>query len=53
MLTKISEFVKDHINDIILFVTVALLVMLSFAVGYIASKSQLKTPIQVIQDQKQ
>jgi hypothetical protein len=53
MLTKISEFVKAHFNDIILFIIVALLIMLAFATGYITAKSQLKTPIQVIQDQNQ
>jgi len=51
MLTKISEFVKAHFSDIILFIIVALLVMLAFATGYITGKTQSKTPIQVIQDQ--
>ena len=53
MLTKISEFVKAHFNDIILFIIVALLIMLAFATGYITAKNQFKTPIQVIQDQNQ
>jgi len=51
MLTKISEFVKAHFNDIILFIVVALLIMLAFATGYITAKYQFKTPIQVIQNQ--
>jgi len=53
MLTRISEFVKAHFSDIILFIIVALLIMLAFAAGYITAKNQLKTPIQVIQGQKQ
>ena len=50
ILTKISDFVKGHFNDIILFIIVALLIMLAFASGYILGKQQLKTPIQVIQN---
>ncbi len=47
MLTKISEFVKAHFYDIILFIIIALLLMLSFSLGYIAAKYQNKEPIQV------
>jgi len=47
MLTKISEFVKAHFNDIILIIIVALLIMLSFASGYILAKYQIKTPVQI------
>jgi uncharacterized membrane protein affecting hemolysin expression len=47
MLTKISEFVKAHFNDIILIIIVALLIMLSFASGYITAKYQSKTPVQI------
>jgi len=47
ILTKISGFVKSNFNDILLFITVALLILLAFAVGYIAAKYQLKTPIQI------
>ena len=48
MLTKISEFVKAHFNDIMLFIIVVLLVMLSFSAGYITAKHQTKEPIQII-----
>ncbi len=47
MIAKISNFVKTRFNDIILFLIVALLVLLSFAVGYITAKYQLKEPIQI------
>lgn len=46
-LTKISGFVKLHFSDIIIFIIVALLIMLSFAVGFITAKYQNKTPIQI------
>jgi hypothetical protein len=48
MLAEIRDFVKAHFSDIILAIIVALLVMLSFATGYIIAKYQNKTPIQVI-----
>jgi hypothetical protein len=51
MLTKISDFVKAHFSDIILFIIVALLIMLSFAIGYIAGKTGSKTPIKIEQKQ--
>ena len=51
MLTKISEFVKGHFYDIILFIIVALLVMLSFALGYISAKYGSKEPIIIEQAQ--
>ncbi|OGZ65172.1 MAG: hypothetical protein A2998_02225 [Candidatus Staskawiczbacteria bacterium RIFCSPLOWO2_01_FULL_37_25b] len=47
ILTKIIDFVKAHFYDIILFIIVALLVMLSFATGYITAKYQSKEPIQI------
>ncbi len=50
MLTKISEFVKTHLNDIILLLVVILLAMFAFAAGYITAKNQIKTPIQIIQN---
>jgi len=48
MLSEIKEFVKAHFADIMLFVIVVLLVLFSFAAGYITAKYQSKTPIQVI-----
>lgn len=47
MIAKISNFVKAHFNDIILIIIVALLILLSFAVGYIIAKEQQKQPIQI------
>ncbi|KKP92375.1 MAG: hypothetical protein UR98_C0028G0007 [Parcubacteria group bacterium GW2011_GWA1_36_12] len=47
MLTKIKDFVKAHFYDIILFIIIAFLLMLSFALGYIAAKYQDKEPIQI------
>lgn len=48
MLAKILEFVKAHRVNIILFITVILLVLLSFAFGFITAKYQEKPQIQVI-----
>jgi hypothetical protein len=47
MLSKLLAFVKSHFNDIILFIIVALLIMLSFAIGYITAKYQSKEPIEI------
>ena len=47
MLTKISEFVKAHFSDIMLFIIVTLAILLSFAAGYITAKYQSKEPIQI------
>jgi hypothetical protein len=49
MIAKIKDFVKAHFNDIIIFVIVALLIMLSFAIGYITAKSESKEPIKIEQ----
>jgi len=49
MLSEIRDFVKAHLNDIILFIIVALLIMLSFAIGYITAKYGSKTPISIEQ----
>ncbi len=48
ILTKIISFVKSHFNDIMLFIIVALLILLSYAAGYITAGYQLKEPIQII-----
>jgi hypothetical protein len=43
MLSKIKEFVKNHQSDIMIFIIVVLLSLLSFALGFIlAKKSELK-----------
>jgi hypothetical protein len=47
MLSKLSQFVKDHQNDIILLIGVILISLLSFAVGYIVAKQQEKEPIKI------
>ena len=47
MLSKIKDFVKVHFNDIMLIIVVALLILLSFASGFIIAKYQLKQPIQI------
>jgi len=46
MLSKIIYFVKKYREDIILFIGVILISLLSFAAGYIVAKQQEKTPIQ-------
>lgn len=48
MLSEIKGFVKEHFNDIMLFIIVCLLVMLAFAAGYIIAKQQIKNPIQIL-----
>jgi len=49
MLAKITEFVKTHTTEIILVIIVMLLIMASFASGFIIAKYQQKTPIQIQQ----
>ena len=46
MLSKLIEFIKRHQEDIILFIGVILISLLSFAMGYIVAKEQEKEPIQ-------
>jgi len=45
MLSKLTQFVKKNQIDIILTVTVILISLLSFSIGYIVSKQE-KKPIQ-------
>ncbi|MDD5144864.1 MAG: hypothetical protein PHW72_01955 [Candidatus Pacebacteria bacterium] len=45
MLTKLKEFVKEYKKDIILFVGVVLVSLLSFGSGYLAAKMEDKTPL--------
>lgn len=47
ILTKIKDFVKTHLDDIILLTGVILISLLSFAVGYIVAKQQGKEPIKI------
>jgi len=48
ILSKILSFVKSHFYDIMLFIIIALLILLSFGAGYITARYQSKTPIQII-----
>ena len=45
MLSKIFQFVKKYQEEIILFIGVVLVSLLSFAAGYIMAKQQEKIPI--------
>jgi len=47
MLSKIVHFVKSHRDDIIIFIGVILISLLSFAIGYILAKQQEKEPIRI------
>lgn len=47
MLTKIKEFVQQYQEEIVLFIGVVLIVLLSFAAGYVTAKIQEKTPLQI------
>lgn len=51
ILSKIISFVKSRFNDIMLFIIVALLILLSFAAGYITATYQSKEPIKIEQKQ--
>ena len=46
-LAKIRDFVKGHLDDIILLVGVILISLLSFAAGYIVAKQQEKEPLRI------
>ena len=50
MLSKIREFVKAYQSDIILFIAVFLIALLSFALGYLSAKMEDKQPIQFEQN---
>ena len=47
MIAKILEFVKAHLHTILLVAVVMLLVLFSFASGYIIAKYQTIEPIQI------
>jgi hypothetical protein len=47
MLSKLIQFVKDHIDDIILVTGVVLVSLFSFLAGYIMAKQQQKEPIKI------
>lgn len=50
MLSNLINFVKKHFNNIILLIIVFLLILLSFAVGFIVAKYQGGEPIQFIEE---
>ena len=43
---RLQNWIEQHESDIILAVGVALVSLLSFAVGYLTAEEQLKEPIQ-------
>lgn len=45
MLSQLKKFFKDRQEEIILFITIVLISLLSFAMGFIVAKLQEKTPI--------
>jgi len=47
MLSKIKQFVKAHQEDIILFIGIVLISLLSFAIGFIVAKNQEKEPLRI------
>ena len=47
ILEKIKNFLKDYFADIILVISIILISLLSFAMGYIVAKQQEKEPIQI------
>jgi hypothetical protein len=51
MLSKIVGFVKVWQSDIILFIAVFLIALLSFALGYLSAKMEDKEPIRFEQTQ--
>jgi len=54
MVSNFKEFVKAYETTIILVVAVMLISLLSFAVGYLVAKEQLKPPLSIekIQDEQ-
>ena len=51
ILSRIKEFVKEYEVEIILGIGVMLVSLLSFAIGYLTAKEQLKEPIRIEQTQ--
>ena len=47
ILTNIKDFVKNHLDDIILIIGVILISLLSFAMGYIVAKQQEKELLKI------
>ena len=47
MISELVQFFKKHQDDIVLFIGVILISLLSFAIGYITAKEQQKEPIRM------
>ena len=45
MVSKIKQFINTHQEDIILVISVILISLLSFAIGYLVAKYQQKEPL--------
>jgi len=52
ILAKIIKFVKENKNELILFLTVVLISLLSFSLGYISAKIEEKKPIIINYNEK-
>jgi len=50
MLAKIKKFVKRYRSEIVLFLAIFLISTLSFALGYLYAKDQIKKPIIIEQN---
>jgi len=53
MLSKLSQFVKQNKENIILLIGVILISLLSFAIGYIVAQQQGKEPIRIDYEKQQ
>lgn len=47
IVSKAHKLVKDRQSDILLGITVALLVLLAFGLGFLYSKQQFKEPLRI------
>ena len=52
ILAKIGKFVKENKNELVLFITVVLISLLSFSFGYISAKLEEKKPIIINYNEK-
>jgi len=47
MFQKLTQFLKEHQDDIVLLVGVILISLLSFSAGYIVAKNEAKEPLRI------
>lgn len=52
ILAKINKFVKENKKELILFLTVVLISLLSFSLGYISAKIEEKKPLIINYNEK-